>query len=106
MTTTTPEPGCIIDGHHGWHAHAMMVDYAASMGCPLTAEDLVFLYHYRRGETLPSGEETADYVLNQGGLMDVCEDWLNENIATEGFSFGWNDGDFGYYPNDDEEDSE
>lgn len=27
-------------------------------------------------------------------IADACEEWLNKNIAPEGYSFGWYDGEF------------
>lgn len=36
----------------------------------------------------------AERIINQGGLADEAETWLNEHVAPHGFSFGWHDGDF------------
>lgn len=36
----------------------------------------------------------AERIINQGGLSDEAERWLNEHVAPHGFSFGWHDGDF------------
>lgn len=32
---------------------------------------------------------------------DDAEDWLNEHRAVSGHAWGWNDGEFGLYPDND-----
>jgi hypothetical protein len=38
--------------------------------------------------------DTVEWILGQGGLGDDAENWMNDNVAPEGFSFGWEDGEF------------
>jgi hypothetical protein len=84
---TSADAGCLIDGHHGWHAHAIMIRLAESYGYQLTAPVSVIVAAYER---------TGDgmYVDVVTDVMDSAEAWLNEHVAPDGYSFGWHDGEF------------
>jgi hypothetical protein len=95
LTFTPADAGCLIDGHHGWHGHAMAIDLAVDAGMPLTDQDQDILDRYRSGDPDQDPEgNLSDAMINQGGLLDQSEDWLNDHAAPEGYSFGWHDGEF------------
>lgn len=87
-----PQQGCLIDGHHGWHGHAMMLDLAMGYGWPVDPVDLVVIREYDKGD---GSVIEADIIYS---LMTEAETWLNENIAPAGMSFGWHEGEFFYQP--------
>lgn len=95
--TTIPEPGCIIDSASGWHAHVAMVEYAISKGYPMTEDDAQSLRTYREDR----GDKTSD-MIDQGGLMERAEEWLNDNIAEDWHSFGWSSECGGFFYKSDE----
>lgn len=93
-----PEVGCIIDGRHGWHAHVAMIREAVAYGYSLTLVDIVACLVYESDvESDVDSPDGVDWLLNQGGIMDAAEAWLNESVARPGHYFGWEDGDFGYW---------
>lgn len=97
--------GCWIDGHWGHYGIARLVDIAQDYGMEISELDSLALHAYRNGidefEDEQTGEyhDAADWMLMQGGLGDEAEEWLNENVALPGFSFGWSDGEL-FYMND------
>lgn len=97
---SAPLPGCLIDGHHGWHGHYMMVDLAIDLGFPIRDEDRAHLDRYRSDMM---DHESAEWVTGQGGLMDEAEGWLNTHVAENGHHFAWEDGEFFYQELEDDE---
>lgn len=101
-----PSTGCWIDGHWGHYGVARLVDIAQDYGMEISGLDESALWAYRNNEDEFQDEQTgeyhnaADWMLMQGGLADEAEDWMNNNVAYEGFSFGWNDGEFFYMGNE------
>jgi hypothetical protein len=87
----TDEAGCLIGGHHGWHGHAYMIDLAVQSGYPMTEKDTRALDIYRGNA---SHDAASQHMLDQGGLMDKAEEWMNKHCAPEGYSFGWHEGEF------------
>lgn len=95
----TTETGCIFAGHHGWHAHYAVINMAVENGMTLTPSDRVALDAYIAQRDVVSGiDDVPNYILNQGGLLDEAEQYLNDNIAADNHSFGWQDGEFFYMP--------
>lgn len=92
--------GCWIDGHWGHYGVSRLVEIAQDLGMEISGLDESALWAYKNSEEQFQDEITGEYhsssewMLMQGGLADEAEDWLNENIAKPGFSFGWNDGEF------------
>lgn len=107
------EPGCYIDSHHGIYATPLMIRLGVEHGYIL---DPFEEYALARYET-ESGNE--DYPFEAiGELSQDVEDWLNAgpnerlDLPLKGQNsppaipadhwWGWNDGDFGLYPEGDE----
>lgn len=100
MTTTTQratsaDAGCWIDGHWGQYGITRLIEIANGHGFPLSPEDETAVETYNAGdfdfESDGQVYDAADWVVQVG---DDAEAWLNENVAPEGFSFGWHDGEF------------
>lgn len=100
ITKASPaDAGCWIDGHWGQYGSTRLIEIARGFGWQLTDEEIAALVAYTGGaETFTQSDgteaDTADWILNQGGLADAAEEWMNENVAPDGYSFGWNDGEF------------
>lgn len=85
-------PGCIIDGHWGIYSQAKMVLIAADFG--FTGKEVkiakrLMIEHDMPGVNAHIREGEWD-ILN----CTDAENWLNETVAPEGYSFGWNNGEF------------
>ncbi len=97
---TPKASGCWLEGSRGWHASATLVRIAHDYGMTLTADDVAILDSYESGLVekvgLSTGEtvDPTECVTGQGDLADQAEEWLNDHVAPEGYSFGWNDGEF------------
>lgn len=111
------QAGCWIDGSRGHYAVSYLVEIALSNPGFLRGrnrsetvyqrnEARVIVRAYNRGDDTVtytrrtrSGrhKETVDNVagqiIDQGGLAEAAEDFLN-TLAPEGYSFGWLDGEF------------
>ena len=96
--------GCWIDGHWGQYGVARMVDIADGYGfgdpaSPLSTHETIVISHLARwhmaammpSSSLELNEEQWEWLMD---AADMVEQWLNENVAPEGFSFGWHDGEF------------
>ena len=98
--------GCWLEGHRGWTASGALVEIAESHGMPLDADDRAIVTAYldsAASVTLSTGEALdsdgiASAVIDQGELADKAEAWLNENVAPDGWAFGWIDGEFYLWP--------
>lgn len=95
ITKATPEDaGCYVDGHWGQYGVAHMVKRAQEFGFDDDAEvvgiaDRHLASMSRFAEPISDDEhETLMWA------SDEVENWLNEHVAPEGYSFGWNDGEF------------
>lgn len=82
------ETGCYVAGHWGIYAYQQVTELAESFG-----------YHGRvlTEDECRDSSEDIDLV----DIAEEAEDWLNENVAEEGHSFGWFDGEFYYWSNAD-----
>ena len=108
-----PEPGCYVDSHWGQYAIARVVEIAVELGrqceldeagrCQLCADEKLAERHLAAmgPSTEPGldGDEFEQLV----EAADSAEAWLNDHRAPEGYSWEWNDGDFGLYANEDED---
>lgn len=97
---TADQAGCWLEGSRGWYASSALVRIAESLGMPLDDDDNALLDAYNSGDTgditLSTGEVTDPFecVAGQGGMADMAETWLNDNVAPDGYYFGWHDGEF------------
>ena len=94
VETVTAEDGLvslgaavIFDGAYGWHNTYRLVDLAADHGMKLSDEDAAAVARYR---TEPGGDDFEAV----SDLADSADDFLNNQVATEEWSFGWSDGEF------------
>jgi hypothetical protein len=82
---TPADSGCWVAGHHGHYASAIVIETALNYGWHDTqAAEIAARY--------PELTEHEQDVLND--VVNDAEQWLNEHIAPEGYSFGWHDGEF------------
>lgn len=74
-TITAEDYGCWIDGHEGQYAPIILVEIAMEFGFDPGSYDV----------------NNIDDVMY---VSEEAEDYLNENVAPDGYSFGWFDGEF------------
>lgn len=105
MTTlaTPADAGCWIDGTWGRFVSVRVVGIALHYGWELSPEDLA-TYDRLFNETQWDGplalDDDWDALLDQGGMADDAEKWLNEHIAPDGYAFGWHAGEFFLWPDE------
>ena len=98
ITKATPaDSGCYCDGHWGQYAGAHVILRATEFG--YDDEQAIALAQKKLAEMFPTnGPELTDdeweILLGHGGALDDCESWLNDNVAPDGYSFGWFEGEF------------
>jgi hypothetical protein len=101
---TDASRGCWLESCRGWRAMSALVFVAHEYGMTLTFDDLDILAAYEAGqeEITLDGQVyiVPELVSGQGELADQAEDWLNDHVASDGYSFGWSDGEFFYQPSD------
>ena len=101
----TMEPGCFIDGHWGQYGIARMIEIAADMGWTDKAaepglgqqKDGIKLAMRKLASMSPSDSDSEDLTDSEEEELiwaaDDAEAWLNEQTP-EGYSWGWQDGEF------------
>lgn len=89
---TPDDAGCWIEGSRGWYGSQRLIEIAESYGFALSAEDRDAVDAYFASDDADGS--AAEAVTGQGGIADDAEDYLNANVAPEGYSFGWHDGEF------------
>jgi hypothetical protein len=108
LSLDATDAGCWFNGANG-DPSIRVIDLAVSLGMVLDRDELSAVESFRHdiedfrnaaGDLL----SVADWVCNQGGITDASVEWLNDNIAPEGFLFEFFDGDFFFsaLDNDDE----
>lgn len=94
--------GCIIDGHWGQYGVARMVEIASEHGYGQSENkgreyDIFCLSDRKLAELRSSSYPyplTDEEEEKLSDAADSVELWMNENIAPEGYQFGWEDGEF------------
>ena len=102
ITQATPaDAGCWIDGHWGQYGIARLVEIAEGMGYN-DAEMIDYasrhLASMARSNTFGITDDEHE------ALTDSCDDvevWMNDHLAPEGFAFGWHDGEFFLWSDED-----
>lgn len=103
MTITKALPtdaGCYVDGHWGQYGSARMIQVAEQFGYEdvevgAIAEKHLSSMYPSTSDTLTDDEH--DILMD---ALDVAEQWLNEHVAPEGYSFGWHDGEYFLWSNE------
>ena len=100
IKATPEDAGCYVDGHWGQYATAHMIERATEFGFnDEEVEDIAARHLASIGPSDAPGITDDEYeVLNDGA--DEAEEWLNANVAPEGYSFGWWEGEFYLWPNE------
>lgn len=109
-TLNLPEKyrGCWIEGSRGWRGTGYLVQIAEEYGMRLSKDDREIVTSYMQSAdsvTLSTGEtldatEISGAVIDQGELADRAEQWLNDKVAPKGWAFGWVDGEFFFWPDE------
>lgn len=92
---TPADAGCIYDSHHGHYIVPFVIGYADDAGRPTDPFVRWAVATYR--------EHNWETNYPHDALIEECEAaivWLNEHVRPDGFSFDWNDGDFGMWPDE------
>lgn len=110
--------GCIVSSDHGVYASLRAVEWAVSRGFSLAeieAEDITCLWEFTSGSfTVPlteqddpflsaiaTGRREAECSQVVDYIADCAMEWLNENVAPDGASFGWHDCEFVLWADED-----
>lgn len=89
--------GCWIDGTWGRYGSTVLIHRAWDCGMTREADALAVVAAYNDGRlesTQTAGSEFVDLLAEIDGLADAAEAWLNEQLAPERHSFGWFQGEF------------
>jgi hypothetical protein len=86
VKATPDQAGCWLDGAMGWHNSYRVVDVAVARGWPITVEDAATADRYQ------ASGGTTDYEVIDDMVRDAT-DWLTDNVAPDGYTFEWVDGD-------------
>jgi hypothetical protein len=94
IKATPADAGCYVDGHWGQYAIAHMVNRAEEFGySDAEVIDLANRHIASIGPSTAPGLSDDEYeALSQA--CDEVEEWLNDNVAPDGYSFGWHEGEF------------
>ncbi len=90
---TIENAGCWIEGNWGHYGSARLIQLAVGLGFG-NMETRAVADRYMANEPLldENGEDLEfEYIMD---LADEAEVWMNEAIAPTGYSFGWHDGEF------------
>jgi len=94
IKATPGDAGCYVDGWWGQYGTARMIRVASSFG--YRSAGLITLASKHLDSMGPSTSPglTDDEYEQLLDASDEVEEWLNANVAPEGYSFGWHDGEF------------
>jgi hypothetical protein len=111
ITITAEQAGCYLDNHRGHYIGRDMIELAIGYG--FIVDELV---QFVLNEYDAHHEDDSYPHESLHELMQEAEDWLNSGradrvpgqnfppIIPEGYAWGWNDGDFGLYADESEDD--
>lgn len=89
------DAGCYVDGHWGQFATAHMIERAIEFGfTDPELEDIAARHIASIGPSFAIGITDDEHEFLSSDGSDKAENWLNENAAPDGFSFGWWEGEF------------
>lgn len=89
------DTGCYVGGSWGHYAPARMIQ-RASEEWGYDDQDVVDLAHKKLQAMMPSSapaltDAEEDLLIE---YANEVEDWLNKNVAADGYFFSWHDGEF------------
>lgn len=94
VRATPSDAGCYVEGWWGQYAVAHMIERATEFGyTDDTLEDYAARHLATMGPSDSPGITDNEHEVMLDASDDV-ESWLNEHAAPEGYSFGWQDGEF------------
>lgn len=93
QTVNAADAGCWIEGSWGHYADQRLCQIADGLGWEIDPVSKKYVDNYPNA----TGED-SDIVRD---LADEAEEWLNRNLAPEGYRFGWVDGEFYLWSEDD-----
>lgn len=86
MQLTAADAGCWVDGHWGQYGSSRVIKLAQEFGWDV----------YIAPPVLDIEEDwESEFIYD---LADKAEQWMNDNIAPDGHSFGWYDGEWFLWP--------
>lgn len=86
------EVGCYVDGYHGIYADTIACNMASSLGWSSAPNQVWDETNLRYSVS----EEDSSWA------CDEATDYLNSNVAEDGFSFVWDEGNLYYWKNEEE----
>ena len=101
MRVTASDSGCWIDGRWGEYAGARMIWIATEYGWH---DEQVITLAQRHLATMGPNDAPSLSDDEHGqlfGALDSAEQFLNDYVAPDGYSFGWFDGEFFLWPDED-----
>lgn len=93
---TANDVGCHVSGWHGQYGGAAMVLTARSFGYNDAELIAIAEQHYDSMASRDHEPITDDEHQQLSDALDEVEQWLNDNVAQDGYAFGWHDGEFFY----------
>lgn len=73
---SSADAGCWVDGHWGWKGSSRVIQIANEFGWKGYLANL-------------DDDDESIY-----DASDEAEQWMNQNVAPDGYSFGWHDGEW------------
>lgn len=93
---TPADAGCWVEGWWGQYGVAHLVEKAEAWGyADAEVTDLATRHLATMGPNTANNPELTDDEHDAlSGASDEVENWLNDHVAPEGYSFGWWEGEF------------
>ena len=91
--------GMWIDSTHGQYTAAMVIDIAHDFGYDEDSSLIQLAQKHIKAMNGKGAQITNAEFRRLQKAESSIEDWLNENVAPEGASFGWHENKFQLHPN-------
>lgn len=93
--------GCWVDGHWGQYGISRAIALAEGYGYP--DKDVIAIAHKHLASNGTFEEVTPDDYDTLVQVSDEVDEWMTNNVAPEGFYFGWHEGEW-FLSDENEED--